>query len=55
VLIVIYEFLKTIFMNEYNVIAQKNISLTDIQNLNKDKKKKIRRKNIVVSIVKPVL
>jgi len=55
VLIVIYEFLKKILINEYNTIAQKNILVTDTNYLNKDKKKKIRRKNILVSIVKPIL
>jgi hypothetical protein len=55
VLFVIYEFLKNILMSEYNVIAQKNMLATDSNYLNKDKKKKIRRKSIVVSIVKTVL
>jgi len=55
VLFIIYDFLKNIFMIEYNKIAQKNIKLTDSAYLNKDKKKKIRRKNIIVSIVNPVL
>ena len=54
VLMTIYEFLKIILNNEYKHICQKNIKLNgelDIHQLkNKDKKKKIRRKNITVSI-----
>lgn len=54
VLFVIYDFLKNILMSEYNIIAQKNILVTDTNYLNKDKKKKVRRKSIIVSIIKPV-
>ena len=55
VLVLIYEFLKIILNNEYKQICQKNIKLNgeiDIpfQMKSKDKKKKIRRKNITVSI-----
>lgn len=56
VLMTIYEFLKIILNNEYKNICQKNIKLNgeiDIQqfkNKDKDKKKKIRRKNITVSL-----
>lgn len=56
VLMSIYEFLKIILNNEYKNICQKNIKLNgeiDIQqfkNKDKDKKKKIRRKNITVSL-----
>jgi hypothetical protein len=55
VLILIYEFLKNIFKNEYQKICQKNtnIDLNEInqmKNINKDKKKKIRRKHILISI-----
>lgn len=56
VLMIIYEFLKIILNNEYKNICQKNIKLNgevDIQqfkNKDKDKKKKIRRKNITVSL-----
>ena len=48
VLLLIYEFLKTILTNEYREICQKNAQITP--GLNKDKKKKIRKKTIVVSI-----
>jgi TATA-box binding protein (TBP) (component of TFIID and TFIIIB) len=55
VLLIIYEFLKTILNNEYKQICQKNVNLagenvSPLQNKEKDKKKKIRRKTIVVSI-----
>ena len=56
VLMIIYEFLKIILNNEYKNICQKNIKLNgdlDIQqfkNKDKDKKKKIRRKNITISL-----
>lgn len=56
VLMSIYEFLKIILNNEYKHICQKNIKLNgeldihQFKNKDKDKKKKIRRKNITVSI-----
>ena len=56
VLMIIYEFLKIILNNEYKLICQKNIKLNgepDIlhfKSKDKDKKKKIRRKNITVSV-----
>ena len=55
VLIIIYEFLKIILNNEYKQICQKNIKLNGepdvpFQMKNKDKNKKIRKKNIIVSI-----
>jgi TATA-box binding protein (TBP) (component of TFIID and TFIIIB) len=56
VLMIIYEFLKIILNNEYKQICQKNIKLNgepdilQFKNKDKDKKKKIRRKNITVSI-----
>jgi len=56
VLMIIYEFLKIILNNEYKQICQKNIKLNgeiDVLQFkckDKDKKKKIRRKNITVSI-----
>jgi len=55
VLIQIYEFLKIILNNEYNVICQKNGKSNDTNAvlLIKDKKKKIRRKNITIEIVNP--
>ena len=43
----IYEFLKNILTNEYKSICQKNIETSE-NNLLKDKKKKIRRKNIMI-------
>jgi TATA-box binding protein (TBP) (component of TFIID and TFIIIB) len=48
VLIVIYEFLKNIFVNEYKNISQ-GIPI-DVNMDSKDKKKKIRKKNITVDI-----
>ena len=49
VLMIIYEFLKIILVNEYKNICQKNIKLNDNEPV-KDKKKKIRRKNITIEI-----
>jgi hypothetical protein len=55
VLLIIYDFLKIILNNEYNTICQKNIK-NEIEITNtvstKDKKKKIRRKNIIIEIEK---
>ena len=48
VLMVIYEFLKIILINEYTNICQQNITINNT-NL-KDKKKKVRRKNIIIEI-----
>ena len=51
VLILIYEFLKTILVNEFKVICQKNAKTNNYnENLLKDKTKKIRRKNITIEI-----
>jgi hypothetical protein len=54
VLFLIYDFLKNIFRNEYANICQKNknIDMNEINQIkvDKDKKKKIRRKNIIISI-----
>jgi len=49
VLMIIYEFLKIILVNEYKNVCQKNIKLNDNEPV-KDKKKKIRRKNITIEI-----
>jgi len=53
VLMLIYEFLKNIFTTEYKHICQKNTGANGAENIiaNKDKKKKIRKKNIIVNIV----
>ena len=53
VLMIIYEFLKIIFINEFKNICQKNVKNGDDKNVIavKDKKKKIRKKNITVNIV----
>ena len=55
VLMVIYEFLKIILINEYKNICQKNIKIAgdDSLALVKDKKKKVRRKNITIEIQNP--
>jgi len=50
VLIIIYEFLKKILNNEYKLICQKNIKHSEENTLLKDKKKKIRKKNITIEI-----
>lgn len=56
VLMIIYDFLKIILNNEYKHICQKNIKLNgepdihQFKNKDKDKKQKIRRKNITISI-----
>jgi hypothetical protein len=58
VLLLIYEFLKNILKAEYFNICQKNTNVdssTDFNELNqikidKNKKKKIRRKNIIISV-----
>jgi hypothetical protein len=47
VLMIIYEFLKIVLVNEYKNICQKHIKTMDD---NKDKKKKIRRKNILIEV-----
>ena len=47
VLIIIYEYLKVVLNNEYKNISQKN---TENNGIVKDKKKKIRKKNIIVNI-----
>ena len=54
VLMVIYEFLKIILNNEYKNICQKIIKTGDDgEIIVKDKKKKIRRKNITIEIENP--
>jgi len=48
---IIYEYLKLIFHNEYKEICQ-NINLSQPEQLVvKDKKKKIRKKSIFISII----
>jgi len=49
VLMIIYEFLKVVLHDEYRNICQKNIKVAEY--VNKDKKKKVRRKNIFVELV----
>ena len=53
VLMIIYEFLKIIFINEFKNICQKNVKNGEDLNIIavKDKKKKIRKKNISVNII----
>lgn len=50
VLLVIYEFLKIILNNEFKNICQKNIKADEAV---KDKKKKVRRKNITIEVTVP--
>jgi hypothetical protein len=50
VLLVIYEFLKIILNNEFKNICQKNIKADEAI---KDKKKKVRRKNITIEVSVP--
>jgi hypothetical protein len=54
ILMQIYEFLKIILFNEFKNICQKNINNQPDQPIiaNKDKKKKIRRKNIIIELIK---
>jgi hypothetical protein len=49
VLMIIYEFLKVVLNNEYKNISQKNVEHV-ANNLKDNKKTKIRKKNITVSI-----
>jgi hypothetical protein len=57
VLMLIYDFLKKILLNEYKNICQKNtnndnnIQIMDNNLIKFDKKKKIRRKNILITVV----
>jgi hypothetical protein len=54
VLMIIYDFLKIILNNEYKNICQKIIKMDDDGGtIVKDKKKKIRRKNITIEIENP--
>ena len=51
VLLIIYEFLKNILNNEFKNICQKNIkAIQDGDLILKDKKKKVRRKNITIEM-----
>jgi hypothetical protein len=50
VLILIYEFLKNILLNEYKNIFQKNTNKgVEVNEIKVDKKKKVRRKNILIT------
>jgi hypothetical protein len=54
VLMLIYEFLKNILLNEYKNICQRNMNKNIDVNKNEiknDKKKKIRRKNILITTI----
>ena len=51
VLIIIYEFLKIILNNEYKNIYQKNVTTNSTEVGTKNKKKKMRTKNIIVELV----
>jgi hypothetical protein len=54
VLMIIYEFLKIILNNEYKNICQRVTKIGDeAEIVVKDKKKKIRRKNITIEIENP--
>jgi len=51
VLLIIYEFLKIILRNEFKNICQKNMKVGEnSETVLKDKKKKVRRKNITIEI-----
>jgi hypothetical protein len=50
VLLIIYDFLKIILNNEFKNICQKNIKVDEVV---KDKKKKVRRKNITIEVTVP--
>ena len=49
ILLIIYEFLKNMFVKEYRAICQHNILSNEVDS-NKTKQKKIRKKNIIVTI-----
>jgi hypothetical protein len=53
VLMIIYEFLKNILTSEFKYICQKNLKSADSNNIIKDKKKKIRKKNITIEFIQP--
>ena len=53
VLLVIYEFLKIILNNEFKNIFQKNVKAEESGDSAKDKKKKVRRKNITIQVTVP--
>ena len=53
VLLVIYEFLKIILNNEFKNIFQKNVKAEESGESAKDKKKKVRRKNITIQVTVP--
>ena len=56
VLMIIYEFLKIILRNEFKNICQKNVKIAENDDTPvKDKKKKLRRKNITIEIQPEVL
>jgi beta-lactamase regulating signal transducer with metallopeptidase domain len=49
--VIIYEFLKIILRNEFKNICQKNMKTAEnSETVVKDKKKKLRRKNITIEI-----
>jgi len=50
VLHIIYEFLKNILVSEYKSICQKNMLNQTANSLLKDKKKKMRKKNIIIEM-----
>ena len=51
VLMIIYEYLKIVLHNEFKQICQKNVTAQSLNDQNnKNKKKKIRRRNINVDI-----
>ena len=49
VVMVIYEFVKTLLNNEFKQICQKNMKLP-VDNVKLNKKKKIRRKSITIDL-----
>ena len=49
VLLIIYEFLKKILVTEYSNICQQNMTTSNLVTI-KDKKKKLRKKTIVVTM-----
>ena len=50
VVMVIYEFVKTLLNNEYKQICQKNVKVATEDNVKINKKKKVRRKTITVDV-----
>jgi hypothetical protein len=54
VLYIIYEFLKDLLLKEYSKIGQQRINVDLLTNKDKEKKRKIRKKHIIVTVEEEV-